>query len=277
MPSATCLQRLTRPPIIELVCGFRFPALLAFDAVLAGVYWHERRIVFTRHEIHPAILDAPAPGMGFPIVFGAAASRAWLVSEHDDLVLQLQGDRFYLNWRRRSSAYPTFSGDPDQKIVGLKDRVLEEFEQFAEFCKREVGDVPKPTSIELAKIDLFHEGSDWDAGENLSHLFSWLRPMVEFSGSGVPQLALRFYEPRPGGDLTISIECGTTAPGFELFGAVPNSRVVKLESRVTAATGASQDEIRATLEAANLTLNEEVFSKLIPSSELHKRFGTRGS
>jgi hypothetical protein len=193
-------------------------------------------------------------------------------------VLQIQHDRFYLNWRRRERAYPTFSGIPERGIRGLKDRALEEFGRFSEFCERELRTRPLPNRIELAKVDLMSEGPDWKAGENLARLVTWLRPMVEFSASGCPQVALRYYEPRSGGALAVSIECGAAGAGASQVGSQGQGRVLKVESRVTSDTqGSDARALQEALERANRELNDEVFAKLIPQGELERFRAPRGA
>jgi hypothetical protein len=168
--------------------------------------------------------------------------------------------------------YPTFSGDPEHQVRGLKDRALEEFDRFSAFCERELHAKPLPNRIELSKVDLMHELLDWKPGENLARLMTWLRPMVQFSASGCPQVAIRYYEPRPGSALAISIECGAAAVGVaKVLGVPAQGRVVKLETRLTADTGGFDTvSLRQALEKANRELNDEVFAKIIPHEELER-------
>jgi uncharacterized protein (TIGR04255 family) len=122
MGNAETLEKLSSPPIVEVICGVFFSPLPNFDPVVAGTYWQQRRADFPGHSIHPAA-GAP-PGL----VIGTPPLRTWLISSNDGpFVIQVQADRFYLNWRRRGDAYPRFSTEH-----GLLERTLREFALFTD-------------------------------------------------------------------------------------------------------------------------------------------------
>src|SRR5690349_21253827 len=92
------LEALKNPPIVEVGCGIIFDPIENLDPVSIGSYWHSRRADFPDRQVMHAVGDATrivvGPGVG-PL-------RTWLISPTGNLVLQIQSDRFYLNWRRRA-------------------------------------------------------------------------------------------------------------------------------------------------------------------------------
>lgn len=73
----------------------KFANLAGLDPVLIGAYWQERREEFPGRQLHEALQDPNE------IVWSASPLvRVWLLSREGEFVLQMQHDRFYLNWRR---------------------------------------------------------------------------------------------------------------------------------------------------------------------------------
>ena len=116
---------LDKPPIEEVVCGFVF-APQPVDTMDFGVYWETRRDEFPTRQVHPAILEG-----GTLLQMGAPPMRSWLISADDSRVLQLQNDRFFINWRKRNGKYPRFRDHGDNK--GIRSQATEEFGRFAEW------------------------------------------------------------------------------------------------------------------------------------------------
>ncbi|MEZ4442922.1 MAG: hypothetical protein R3B72_27755 [Polyangiaceae bacterium] len=74
------------------MCGVHFDAL-ELDGMVLGVYWDRRRDEFPTRHLQPAFSEGP----GF--VLGSPPLRAVLVGSDKVHVLQLQHDRFFMNWR----------------------------------------------------------------------------------------------------------------------------------------------------------------------------------
>lgn len=155
-------EKLENPPIEEVVCGF---VLEPTDLTLLdiGVYWESRRAEFPTHTVKQAIFD------GNSIHFSIAGSgRAWLVSADDTILLQIQPDRLYVNWRRRNAEYPRFSNHDGEQ--GLKELALEEFAEFCEFVVERTGKECVVKRVELTKIDTLKLGRDYTTVEHLGRL-----------------------------------------------------------------------------------------------------------
>ena len=260
---ATPLPKLERPPIAEVACGVVFESL-AIDPVSVGPYAQQRLAGFPRHEIKPALEDVPPQGAP-SLVFGQGLPRlrTWLISADDALVLQLQHDRFFLNWRRAGgAAYPRFSDHAGQR--GLLSRSLEEFAAFSEFWNVAHQARPVASRIELVKIDHLIEGRDWRGISNLADALPWLRPLIGLARSDAPGLQVQFAEPRGDGLFTIALQAPTSV-----------NRTAILETRV-ARPVAPGDDLRSAFVEANRELNA-AFAALVPPDQQHRRFNEASS
>lgn len=246
MGTAETLEKLSSPPIVEVICGVFFSPLPNFDPVVAGTYWQQRRADFPGHSIHPAA-GAP-PGL----VIGTPPLRTWLISSNDGpFVIQVQADRFYLNWRRRGDAYPRFSTEH-----GLLERTLREFAMFTDFCQAELGTRPTPTSIELGKIDHLVQGVHWSDKDDLSVLLPSLAPTLSVARATSPEVLLRFREAEDDHSLQVTLASAR----------VESSNLIRLEATVVRR---SDSELREAFEAANRQANE-VFAALVPAEQRYR-------
>lgn len=265
------LEKLISPPIVEVVSGVIFEPIPSLGPVLAGAYWTRRREDYPVHELRPAVTAD-----GTLLVGMVPPLRTMLFHKTGTQVLQLQGDRFYVNWRRaqgdsiegaRAGEYPRFTDRPGHK--GLVSIVDDEYRAFDLFCGEMFGRPLVPQSVELAKIDLLIEGVDWNDFGDLVKLLPWLQSFSAFARSSRPAFALRFDEPREDALLavTISQSNAVDATGTE-------RRLVKLETRIVKTLGKGV-AMRDAFLAANAELNA-VFAEMIPKPERDQRFNVRG-
>lgn len=168
------LGRLEKSPIVEVVVGFHFDALALVSPVLAGAYWDRIRSEFPTTRVFPRVGTTPAE----ELISSSEPSkfRTWLVSEDDVYVVQIQADRFYLNWRRREGDYPRAS-----KVIA---KALEEIERFDEFlASSQKSALPGATSLEMAKVDHLIQGEHWSSFGELSQLLPVLSTWLAASAS----------------------------------------------------------------------------------------------
>lgn len=249
--------RLKDPPIVEVVCGFFFAPLPGLDPLVVGKYWSEEkeRHGFPNRQLQPPVADVPGVLLGG----GVGPLRSWLISEHDEYVLQIQPDRFYFNWRKRGGDYPHFNDYGD--TTGVLSRSLKEFEAFARFASATLGQSPRPTRLELAKID-------WLVNPKHYRSYSDLRAILPVLGR-LPPLA---------DDPTVHVSFAGEREGFLLQFGLTNavlgadmSSAVQMETRVTARdVGANP---RETFVAMNRVVNS-IFFETIPESEFYRFGGT---
>lgn len=108
-----------RPPVGEVALTFQFPGDVVDLDVLAG-FVSAVRSEFPKTERQPVVphmreqfdVLQPQPG-GFEIILEPpnALPRSWLINRDGTILLQLQGDRISLNWRRPDDAvsYPGYA------------------------------------------------------------------------------------------------------------------------------------------------------------------------
>jgi uncharacterized protein (TIGR04255 family) len=134
---------LKNPPIIELVIGFIFEPIESLNVLSLATYADTRRHDFPNKSLHPPVRETPG---WFQY---DQNHRLWMVSLDDQFVVQLQHDRMYVNWRKRGR-YPRFD---DHEGKWVLTRALEEFGKLRNYCEDQFGTEPKPSRIEVTKIN----------------------------------------------------------------------------------------------------------------------------
>lgn len=240
---------LRKPPIVEVVCGVHFNAL-PLDGLVLGVYWDRRSDEFPERHLQPALSDAPQFILGSPPV------RAVLVGSDKVHVLQLQHDRFFMNWRAVGKSYPRFSNRGGN--LGLMSKAIEEFNRYSAFCKERFHEEPVPSKIELAKIDMLTSKEHWTDLEDLVRVLPLAGTFGHAGHHGTREFAVRFVEQDAPTDLIVSVNSVTDRPGHT-FGAV------RIETR--AITPVTDGSIEDAFRTANSIVNGAFF-KLLSEAEL---------
>lgn len=242
MSSPALNKPLQNPPIQEVICGFLFESA-AVDVLDLGVYWDLRKNDYPFKEVHPALNESV-------IQLGTPTMRAWLLSQSAEFVLQLQHDRFYLNWRNKGTEYPRFS-DP---VTGLKHRALEEWQQFGDFVSSRTGAPINLTRIELAKVDVLVRGKHWNDMADLCNLMKVAKVFQDVQAGEPTGVHLRLSEGDAMDTTVVSIDM--------LKGAV------RLETRVISQL---RVDLETTLTNANKKLNTLFFGLISDAA----RFGAK--
>jgi len=259
MPDAK--PKFAAPPINEVVCGFLFDAVPDLDILKLGLFWDRNRERYPKRKIQPPLADQPG------IVIGPDTSvRAWIISPDDSLLLQLQHDRFYMNWRKRNEEYPRFSDDGGRH--GLLHLALEEFEGFKHFVKETCEVDVVPNRIELSKIDLLLEGETWKGFPDLVKLIPCLKPCLDFAKSEHPRVSLGFAEEtKELGSLQVQLQSAFAAQKTA-EGPAEAKRVLRIQSQLVRALSEGEALLDA-FRASNDRLNE-VFFNIISPDELER-------
>jgi uncharacterized protein (TIGR04255 family) len=141
------------PPINELVIGIHFEPILELKSQHIGMFWDSVREMFPICEqqaphVIPAegMTGAPsfpplAPGEIFPL------QRFWFRSNEHPLLIQVQRDAFWLNWRRASDGeYPHY------EIV--EESFWREFTNYKDFVQSIGGTLEVVSRRELTYVNL---------------------------------------------------------------------------------------------------------------------------
>jgi uncharacterized protein (TIGR04255 family) len=243
---------LGRPPIAEVVCGIVFDSFAELDALLLGVYWDSRVADFPKRSLQPALMDE----IGFAI--GAFPMRAFLSTQDDQFALQLQHDRFFMNWRSTGAEYPRFSEKHGPN--GLLVRALKEYETFVSFLETRFKRTPSVKRVELAKIDLLRRGEHWRDLDDLVKLVPVTGVFRELQRAESREVNLRFVERGDEGVATVHVATMTE-------GETPIA--LRIEGRCIVPP---VPDLQAAFTGANTVLNDAFF-KLIP--EATARFGKK--
>lgn len=250
------LPDMTAPPVAEVVCGIFFAPLFALDALTLGAYWGSRRKHFPIRRVLSAVTDEEGILLG-----DLPPLRSWMVSESGEYLLQLQQDRFYLNWRAgKDRKYPRFQDTNGRP--GIVSLVQEEFERFGEFCEREAGERPTIVTADLAKINLLVESIHWRTLGDISRLLPLVASYGSIMEAELPNFNVRLLD-KDNWSNTVTVMSGREVEGEK-------RRLVRLEIR------ARRDASGSSAIDALTRLNEDInglFARLIPQSEMKARFG----
>lgn len=222
------------PPVVERVLCVQFEELQKFSTVHFGRY-HElvrRRypIVQDQPRLPPIVERFPGPRFTSPSLRFQdfpASQRVWFVNaEQPELqseLLQLQPDRFALNWRRPpgSGEYPRY---PENEA-----KFLAEFDRLWAFCaEQQLGDLA-PNLAEVVYVNHITPLDGESATQLFGRLFSGLRwKHTDAFLPEVPESARfdRVYEiPRQRGRLYAEASIGRAPQGGELVQLKMTARV----------------------------------------------------
>lgn len=246
-PRGDMLSALKVPPIVEVVCGFHFDELSQLDPLLVGQFWATKRQAYPKREVRPPVREV----VGLTVSEGIGPMRSWLVSAGDEFVIQIQPDRFYFNWRKHGDVYPRF-GDHDGG-KGVLSRALTEFEDFAQFCRVELGSTPATSRVELAKIDVVRYSSVTALGE----LLPLVDALRQWTKSDAPEINVHLAERVDNTDVLVLVSNAFVTP--DLSGAV------RLETR--AARMLEEESPSQVFTALNVTVNG-IFEKLFSAAAM---------
>lgn len=107
--------------------------------------------------------------------------RAWMLSEDEDRLIQVQQNRFYLNWRAREGGqYPRFSARDGRD--GLLQEAMRVFGQFEGFCSEHFPKAVNVQQIEVSKINTITCGKHWSSLSELHQVLPILESFVHDLG-----------------------------------------------------------------------------------------------
>ena len=169
----------------EVAISVEFVPLPKWKSSHAGLYWSQINKTYPQTQVHPPLVSVPEK-IGDDIwrrpqvhvsVFDPESSRFWFISASGDSLIQVQRDRFIVNWRRMrdDDTYPTY-----HKV--LRQRFLEEWKRFKKFIfDNELGEFDVRRA-ELTYVNDIPRGNGWATIEELLQLFSslWKQPQSGF-------------------------------------------------------------------------------------------------
>lgn len=137
-----------RPPVIEVAVGLKFKRLERFATPHFGLLWSRLIDRFPRCEDAPPIVDEEDISAPFP----ATLARSWLIDTSNSWLVQIQPNRFHVNWRKQRDEveYPHF-----EKILATFEECFSIFSEF--LVINEIGPIV-PLRFELTYVNhIFYE------------------------------------------------------------------------------------------------------------------------
>lgn len=170
------------PPINELVIGISFPPVLRLKAEHIGIYWQLIRDRFpecVQQPPHMMVVEG-SPGPGFPETAPGEVfplPRFWFLSNKHPLVIQVQRNAFWLNWRHapNSGEYPSYEN--------VEAAFWQEFEVFKNFVEG-IGETTMAivSRCELTYVNLINPGPFFSAPSDLAKVLPALKGFTEAQG-----------------------------------------------------------------------------------------------
>jgi uncharacterized protein (TIGR04255 family) len=212
------LPEFAAPPVIETSIGIQFDGLDGYASLHAASYWERIQSEYPRLEEHPPLEPAfetfgPADGQigqaQIQLIQGAIRPRYFFINGNDDKLVQLQGDRLFLNWRKRSEGaeYPRHA-----HIRAEFEKRLKELLEWA--GEKGLGQI-NPTQCEALYVNRIPLRDAAGANCGLSYFFPWLQNLIGTTESGSFNFNRRLTseEGRPLARLHMNLHYGTDPEG----------------------------------------------------------------
>lgn len=169
--SFTDLPEFENPPVVEVVLGIQFRPLFQLRSIDLSSLREEWRKDFPHvQEQSPLPTETSqdsTPNIQF-VIGPPMSSRLWFLNEDKTILLQLQHDRFLVNWRKisSSSSYPHYPS--------VKETFLTRFEQLQNFIHTYY-----KNSIEITQIEVTYVNKIDQNNNDIDQIFRFWKPVTE--------------------------------------------------------------------------------------------------
>ena len=224
------LSKYKNPPINEVVLGVTFKPLEKMKAAYIGLFWNIIKNDFPKCEQAPVvgnIDDIIENETGLPI------PRTWLINKEEDLLIQIQRNKFIFNWRKKDKSYPHFND-----VSGLFFKYLKVFSDFITI--NDLGSLDY-NEFELTYVNNILKGEGWEEWKSIDNLFPdliWNNNDTRFLSNPEGIVWQPFFSlPEKKGQLVIKVQ-----PGFR---RIDNYPLIIFEiSAKAVVVNKSEEEIR---------------------------------
>lgn len=213
--SAAPMPKYRKPPVMEVAISVQFDELAGFQPVHFGLLWERIRDRYPHTEHHPPLpsiveLFEGSGSQRATLTFDAGfpVGRCWYLTDDNLRLIQVQPDRFILNWRKLDTdiEYPSYDT--------LRDEFSEELGLLEAFIRdNELGDF-QPTQCEVTYVNHIPQGQGWQRRADLSNvLTTWTGATSEGSLPEAEDARLawqyRLGESSPLGRLHVQLQSAT--------------------------------------------------------------------
>lgn len=150
----------SKPPVVEVVSGVIFEPVRGLTIAHYGLFWQRviKDFPDAKHALPIGLDDT-----GFPDPF--FIPRIWLVNARGGALIQIQGDRFYFNWKEGSaSSYTTYP------------KIFEEFRRLWQAYVDFLGELglqkPRILKCELTYINHIPQSAGWSSMADLGKVLT---------------------------------------------------------------------------------------------------------
>lgn len=164
-----------QPPVVEVALSLQFKPLESLGTSHLGLLWAElRRKDFSRAEDHgelePSFEDfsaTPSRRVGLRVQGFEDAPpppRVWFLNEAQNELVQVQRDRFIVNWRQGAHS------EPYPRYVSIRSRFIDAFGTFESFLSSEKLGAVVPNQCELTYVNHVPTGLGWHSHGEVDHV-----------------------------------------------------------------------------------------------------------
>lgn len=190
MPQIVATPDFERPPVTEVAFSIEFSALEKWNSSHGALYWSTVQSDYPLLEAHPPLFPTVESFDNDSSKFQAVpqfqymksdSARTWLVGNPDTWLVQVQRDRFVLNWRKREGGgvYPRYE-------AVMRPRLQKEWARFKSFvAAHSLGEI----SAKLCEVTYVNDIRRGDGWEQVSDAVSLLSAFAEKSENAyLPEL-----------------------------------------------------------------------------------------
>lgn len=164
------------PPVSEVLLSVEFLPLENWRSPHAGRYWTKISREYPKVEEAPA-LPSQIEKFGAELqqlqmsprvqLMNPNALRFWFIGDQETRLIQVQRDRFIINWRKVTGdeAYPRYEKE-------MRERFLREWLQFQEFVKESDLGQPDVQQCEVTYVNFIPHGEGWKTFSAALTIFS---------------------------------------------------------------------------------------------------------
>lgn len=205
------------PPVVETVIGVSFSPINDWEIPHFGLFWTRVREEFPEVSVHPPLESPeeqfPLAPMRLGLQFRSKPdARCWFINQDSQTLLQVQRDRFILNWRKGDATrpYPRYTET-------IRPAFVRQWQRFVEFVSEEFQDTEfSIKQCELTYINHIPLNEGW---KNPSELFSGWSGVTSESFLPEPEtiaINVSYQMPDKQGRLRIVTRNAVTEEGVEI-------------------------------------------------------------
>jgi len=191
------------PPVVEVVIGTQYKPLEGFSAAHIGLYWSTIKNKFPNLDEQP-----PLPHLVHNQPIRVELSdrpeipRCWFIADSNNQLLQLQRDRFILNWRKINidDEYPRYPK--------IRDDFFTYWKGFVDFLTGNSISLPNLDLLELTYVNLIPQGQGWENMGDVGKVFlpiNWPKHTKLLPVPKTVRTTLVFMLPKHAGQLRVEL------------------------------------------------------------------------